>query len=298
MDRFHSYIILEDYDLRGNEMNGIFLAFLGTLMTFFVTVLGSAAIFCVRREVSNNLQCGFLGFAGGVMVAASVWSLLLPGIDFAEDNGQIGWLVMTAGFLLGVLVLLAADGCLNRWFERCTGGKDAEHLEYPVNTAIETEEGSKLRKSAAMLILAITAHNIPEGMSVGLAFSLAAQYPQDEALLSGAIALAVGIAIQNFPEGTAVALPLVKDGMSRKKAFAIAGMTAVVEPVFGVLAAVFAAVVRSSMASLLAFAAGTMIYVVVEELIPQAHMGEEGKTGTLGFVVGFLVMMILDVGLG
>lgn len=261
-------------------MNGIFLAFLGTLLTFSVTVIGSAGIFFVRREVSSNLQCGFLGFAGGVMVAASVWSLLLPGIDFAEENGQTGWLVMTGGFLLGVLGLLTADWWLWRWYERKVMGTPT------------------IGKSTVMLILAITAHNIPEGMSVGLAFSLAAQSPEDTALLSGAIALAVGIAIQNFPEGTAVALPLVKEGMSRWKAFVIAGMTAVVEPVFGVLAAVFAAAVRASMAVLLAFAAGTMIYVVVEELIPQAHMGEEGKTGTLGFVVGFLVMMILDVALG
>lgn len=261
-------------------MNGIFLAFLGTLLTFFVTVIGSAGIFFVRKEVSSNLQCGFLGFAGGVMVAASVWSLLLPGIDFAEANGQTGWLVMTGGFLLGVLGLLAADWQLRRWYERKVMGTPA------------------IGKSTVMLILAITAHNIPEGMSVGLAFSLAAQFPEDTALLSGAIALSAGIAIQNFPEGTAVALPLVKEGMSRWKAFVIAGMTAVVEPVFGVLAAVFATGVRASMAVLLAFAAGTMIYVVVEELIPQAHMGEEGKTGTLGFVVGFLVMMILDVALG
>lgn len=261
-------------------MNGIFLAFLGTLLTFSVTVIGSAGIFFVRREVSSNLQCGFLGFAGGVMVAASVWSLLLPGIDFAEENGQTGWLVMTGGFLLGVLGLLAADRWLWRWYKRKVVGTPT------------------IGKSTAMLILAITAHNIPEGMSVGLAFSLAAQSTEDTALLSGAIALAVGIAIQNFPEGTAVALPLVKEGMNRWKAFVIAGMTAVVEPIFGVLAAAFATAVRTSMAVLLAFAAGTMIYVVVEELIPQAHMGEEGKTGTLGFVVGFLVMMILDVALG
>ena len=261
-------------------MNGILLAFLGTMVTISVTVLGSAGIFFVRKEVSGNLQCGFLGFAGGVMVAASVWSLLLPGIDFAEENGQIGWLVMTGGFLLGVLTLLGADGLLKKW---CLAQQGRELT---------------LGKSTAMLVLAITAHNIPEGMSVGLAFALAAQHVEDAALLSGAAALTIGIAIQNFPEGTAVALPLVKEGMSRRKAFVIAGMTAVVEPVFGVLAAAFAGALRVSIAVFLAFAAGTMIYVVVEELIPQAHMGEEGKTGTLGFVVGFLVMMILDVALG
>ena len=244
-------------------MNGILMALFGTLGTFLITALGAAGIFFVRREVSGNLQCGFLGFAGGVMIAASVWSLLLPGIDFAEANGQVGWLVMTGGFLLGVITLLVADGLMKAWYER------------------EKSTQLTLGKSTAMLIIAITTHNIPEGMSVGLAF-----------------ALAIGIGIQNFPEGTAVALPLVKEGVSKKRAFVIASMTAVVEPLFGVLAAVFARFANASIAILLAFAAGTMIYVVVEELIPQAHMGENGKMGTLGFVVGFLVMMILDVALG
>ena len=261
-------------------MNGILMALFGTLGTFLIPALGAAGIFFVRREVSGNLQCGFLGFAGGVMIAASVWSLLLPGIDFAEANGQVGWLVMTGGFLLGVITLLVADGLMKAWYER------------------EKSTQLTLGKSTAMLIIAITTHNIPEGMSVGLAFSLAGQNMQDTALLSGAVALAIGIGIQNFPEGTAVALPLVKEGVSKKRAFVIASMTAVVEPLFGVLAAVFARFANASIAILLAFTAGTMIYVVVEELIPQAHMGENGKMGTLGFVVGFLVMMILDVALG
>lgn len=263
-------------------MNGVFLAFLGTLVTFFVTTVGAAGIFFVRKEIGSGLQSGFLGFAGGVMIAASVWSLLLPGIEFAEENGQIGWLVMTSGFLIGVLMLLGADYILKKWFQ-------AEQKK---------QERIPLQKSTLMLVLAITAHNIPEGMSVGLAFALAAQHAGDKALLSGAIALTIGIAIQNFPEGTAVALPLVKEGVSRKKAFVIASMTAAVEPLFGVLAAVFAKAASSFIAIFLAFAAGTMIYVVVEELIPEAHMEKAGKEGTLGFVVGFLVMMILDVALG
>ncbi len=262
-------------------MNGIFSAFLGTMGTFTITALGAAGIFFVKKEVSGRVQNGFLGFAGGVMIAASVWSLLLPGLAFAEENGQTGWLVMTGGFLLGVLALLLADCLLKKWFE--------------------AQENRKvtLRKSTVMLVTAITVHNIPEGMSVGLAFALSAQKPSDMALLSGAIALALGIGIQNFPEGTAVALPLVKEGMKKRTAFFIASMTAAVEPVFGVLAAAFAGAVRNSIAVCLAFAAGTMIYVVVEELIPEAHLeGEEGKEGTLGFIVGFLVMMILDVALG
>lgn len=261
-------------------MNGIFFAFLGTLGTFTVTSLGAAGIFFVKREVNGKLQNGFLGFAGGVMIAASVWSLLLPGLKFAEENGQTAWFVVTGGFLLGVCVLLAADYFLKKWFQA------------------QKEKKPTLGKSTAMLVMAITVHNIPEGMAVGLAFALAGQKPENMGLLSGAVALTIGIAIQNFPEGTAVALPLVKEGMKKRTAFIIASMTAIVEPVFGVLAAVFAKAAKASIAVCLAFAAGTMIYVVVEELIPEAHLGdEEGKEGTLGFIVGFLVMMILDVAL-
>lgn len=255
-------------------MNGILWTFLGTLLTFSVTTLGAAGVFFVKRDVGGRIQRGLLGFAGGVMVAASVWSLLLPGIEFAEENGQISWLVMTGGFLLGVILLLLADDLIGRW------------------------ENLRVQKNTAMLVMAITAHNIPEGMAIGLAFALAAQNPGEPALLSGAIALAVGIAIQNFPEGTAVALPLVQNGISKKKAFFIGSMSAVVEPVFGVAAAALAGAVQKGMPWFLSLAAGAMIYVVVQELIPEAYAGEDEKSGTLGFIVGFLVMMILDVALG
>lgn len=255
-------------------MNGILWTFLGTLLTFSVTTFGAAGVFVVKKDVSEHIQCAFLGFAGGVMVAASVWSLLLPGIAYAEENGQISWLVITGGFLCGVGLLLLVDRMLEVW-------------------EIKVKE-----KSTTMLVAAITAHNIPEGMAIGLAFALAAQKPEDAALFSGAAALAAGIAIQNFPEGTAVALPLVKGGMSRKKAFFYGSMSAAVEPVFGVGAAMLAGRVRMLMPWFLAFAAGTMLYVVVQELLPEAHMGEDGKAGTLGFVAGFVVMMILDVALG
>ncbi len=255
-------------------MNGILWTFLGTLLTFSVTTLGAAGVFFVKRDVGGRIQRGLLGFAGGVMVAASVWSLLLPGIEFAEENGQISWLVMTGGFLLGVILLLLADDLIGRW------------------------ENLRVQKNTAMLVMAITAHNIPEGMAIGLAFALAAQNPGEPALLSGAIALAVGIAIQNFPEGTAVALPLVQNGISKKKAFFIGSMSAVVEPVFGVAAAALAGAVQTGMPWFLSLAAGAMIYVVVQELIPEAYAGEDEKSGTLGFIVGFLVMMILDVALG
>ena len=255
-------------------MNGILWTFLGTLLTFSVTTLGAAGVFFVKKDMGGRIQSGFLGFAGGVMIAASVWSLLLPGIEFAEENGQISWLVMTGGFLLGVLLLLAVDYLIGRW------------------------ENLRVKKNTAMLVTAITAHNIPEGMAIGLAFALAAQNPEDAALFSGAAALASGIAIQNFPEGTAVALPLIQNGFSRKKAFLVGSMSAVVEPVFGVAAAALAGTVRAGMPWFLSLAAGAMIYVVVQELIPEANSRENEKAGTLGFIVGFLVMMILDVALG
>lgn len=263
-------------------MNGITWALVGTLFTFSVTTLGALNVFWVRKEVSNTFQCIFLGFAGGVMIAASVWSLLLPGIERAEDNGQIGWLVMTGGFLLGVFLLLAADNVLKKHYEkRLAAGKVVT-----------------LKQSTLMLVMAITIHNIPEGMAVGLAFSLSMTDISDPALFSGAAALALGIGIQNYPEGTAVALPLIKDGMGKKKAFLIGSMSAIVEPIFGVLAAVVTTFVTPLMPLLLAFAAGTMIYVVVQELLPEAQACEGGKTATLGFIAGFLIMMILDVSLG
>ncbi|MGN0659157.1 MAG: ZIP family metal transporter [Emergencia sp.] len=263
-------------------MNGITWALLGTLFTFSVTTLGALNVFWVKKEVSDTVQCAFLGFAGGVMIAASVWSLLLPGIQRADEAGQISWLVMSGGFLLGVGVLLAADGMLRR---RCEARLASGGI-------------ASLKQSTMMLITAITIHNIPEGMAVGLAFALAMSAPEDPSLFSGALALALGIGIQNYPEGTAVALPLIRDGMGKKKAFLCGSMSALVEPVFGVLAAVLASIVTPLMPLLLAFAAGTMIYVVVQELLPEARLCSGDKTATLGFVAGFLVMMILDVSLG
>lgn len=262
-------------------MNGITWALLGTLFTFSVTSLGALNVFWVKKEVNCNVQCAFLGFAGGVMVAASVWSLLLPGIERAEENGQISWLVISGGFLLGVASLLGADALMKRCYLRRLAEKK------PVT----------LRQSTLMLIAAITIHNIPEGMAVGLAFALAMSDPGNPALFSGAAALALGIGIQNYPEGTAVALPLLRDGMSKKNAFFMGTMSAAVEPVFGVLAALIASFVTPLMPVLLAFAAGTMIYVVVQELLPEAQLCDGDKTATLGFIAGFLVMMILDVSL-
>lgn len=263
-------------------MNGIIYALFGTIFTFLITTFGALNIFFVKKEISQNVQCLFLGFAGGVMIAASIWSLLLPGITTANENHQIGWLVISGGFLLGVALLLLTDYIMKKKFQKL----HASQKKLP------------LSKKTSMFIMAVTIHNIPEGMAVGTAFALAAKNMDDVNLMSGAIALALGIGIQNYPEGIAVVLPLLREGISNKKAFVIGSLSAIVEPIFGVLAAALAGIVLPVMPLLLAFAAGTMIYVVVEELIPEAHLGEKKNIGTLGFVVGFLVMMILDVTLG
>ena len=266
-------------------MQGMLYAFFGTLFTFGVTALGALNVFFVRENEDHAAESLALGFAGGIMIAASVWSLLIPGMERADELGQMSWLVVSVGFLAGVAFLMAAD----RWIlGKCfLGAADSGRPGAPAG-----------RKSVAMLVLAITAHNIPEGMAVGLAFALAAAKPEDEALISGAIALAVGIGIQNYPEGTAVALPLMREGMPRGKAFVVGSMSAIVEPVFGVLAAALAGSMLKMMPLFLAMAAGAMIYVVVQELIPEAHMENGDKSGTLGFIAGFIVMMILDIALG
>lgn len=280
---------------QGDCMQGILYAFLGTLFTFGITALGALNVFAVRKRppdipLCDGTQCSngektdhtmealTLGFAGGVMVAASIWSLLIPGMERAKELGQISYLVMSVGFLAGVGFLLAADKMIQK--------KTLQNKQ------------RNIRKSTQMLVLAITAHNIPEGMAVGLAFALALSDPGNEALFSGALALTLGIGIQNYPEGTAVALPLMREGMPRGKAFLIGSMSAAVEPVFGVLAAALAGRILQVMPLLLAMAAGAMIYVVVQELIPEAHPDDEDKSGTLGFVVGFIIMMILDIALG
>ena len=262
-------------------MNGVIFALIGTLFTFSITTLGAFNVFFVKRRPGDDIQKVFLGFAGGVMVAASIWSLLVPGLNAAEVTNQISWLVVSGGFIIGVIILLAADRLIKKKYEKI----------------MQRNKKITLKKNTVMMILAVTIHNIPEGIAVGLAFSLAAQDTMNAGLMSGAVALAIGIGIQNYPEGTAVALPLIGDGMSKKKAFLIGSMSAIVEPVFGVMAAALSSYIQSALPLLLALAAGTMIYVVVEELIPQAHMSEKDTIGTLGFIVGFLVMMILDVAL-
>ena len=248
---------------------------------FAMTCLGGAAVFIFRKSAPGNFQQIFLGFAAGVMIAASVWSLLIPAIEEAEAQGLAGWIPAACGFALGVLFLLVLDRAI-------------PHL-HPLSGVREGPESAS--KRTTLLFLAVTLHNIPEGMAVGLSFALAAQY-DEPAMYSAAFALALGIGIQNFPEGAAISLPLRQEGMSFGKAFRMACLSGAVEPVFGILTVMLAMWLIPVMPWLLSFAAGAMMYVVVEELIPEANLGEHSHAGTLGVMFGFLVMMVLDVALG
>ena len=254
-------------------------AALGTGFTCLATVLGAATVFFFRRDLSATIQRIFLGFAAGVMIAASVWSLLIPAMEMAEEQGGGVLLPVGGGFLLGGVFLLALDGLL-------------PHL----HPGSDQPEGlpAKLRRTT-MVVLAVTLHNIPEGMAVGLSFAIAAQ---EGGALAGAIALALGMALQNFPEGAAVSLPLRSQGASRNRSFLCGAASGVVEPIFGLLTVLAAGAVTPAMPWILSFAAGAMIYVVVEELIPEAHLGEHSHAGTVSVMTGFLVMMLLDVLLG
>lgn len=250
-------------------MESLRLAAMGTGFTFLMTTLGAAMVFCFPGEPKPRFQKAMLGFAAGVMTAASVWSLLIPAIEQAEFDGRLpGWVPAAGGLLVGVVFLAVLDQLLARLRQNCDG-------QWRQNT---------------LLMTAITLHNIPEGMAVGFAFTLAAQGQG----MAAAMALALGIGIQNFPEGAAVSLPLRQEGYSPWKSFLGGSMSGVVEPIFGVLVVLVAVWAQPLMPWFLSFAAGAMLYVVVEELIPQG----QGRWGTTGFTIGFLVMMVLDVALG
>lgn len=258
----------------------------GCGFTWLMTTAGSAVVLFTGKDPERGKLAHhiFLGFAAGVMISASVWSLLNPAIEQAEALGQIGWIPAAGGFLLGVAFLIALDSLL-------------PHLH------VESDEPEGLRagwKRTTLMVSAVTLHNIPEGMSVGLLFAMASQTAgaAGETYLGMAFALALGIGLQNFPEGAAVSLPLRREGFSRWKAFAVGSLSGIVEPVFGVAVVLAAGWIAPFMPWMLSFAAGAMIYVVVEELIPEAHLGEHSNVGTLGVIAGFVVMMVLDVALG
>lgn len=262
------------------SLHPVALAALGTAFTFLMTALGAACVFLFRDGMKNSIQRIFLGFAAGVMIAASVWSLIIPAIEMTEESGGMpGWLPAAGGFVLGVLFLLLLDVITPHLHP---GSKDSE--------------GPKTKlPGSTLMVLAVTLHNIPEGMAVGLACAMVAN---DPSALAGAIALCIGMGLQNFPEGAAVALPLKKDGFSNKKAFVYGAMSGFVEPIGGILAVLIAGGITPLMPWMLSFAAGAMMYVVIEELIPEAHLGEHSNSGTLGALAGFLIMMVLDVALG
>lgn len=268
------------------QYNPVTQALIGTLFTWGVTALGAAMVFFFKT-IKKNVLNGMLGFAAGVMIAASFWSLLAPGIEMAEEIGQNPWLTATIGFLGGGLFLYLVDKLL-------------PHLHMGLDT--NQAEGIKTSwQRSVLLVLAITLHNIPEGLAVGVAFGAAASGDLSTASVASAIALAIGIGLQNFPEGAAVSIPLRREGFSRKKAFLYGQASGIVEPISGVLGAYAVIHIKPILPYALAFAAGAMIYVVIEELIPEAQREEGGaKTdiATLGALMGFAVMMILDVALG
>jgi ZIP family zinc transporter len=257
-------------------------AFVATCFTWFVTALGAGMVFFFKR-INRKLLDGMLGFAAGVMIAASFWSLLAPAIEMAENMGNRAWLTAATGFLAGGGFLWLVDNLLPHL-----------HLGFPRSEA----EGVKTSwHRSILLVLAITLHNIPEGLAVGVAFgALAADLPS--ANLAGAVALAVGIGLQNFPEGAAVSVPLRREGFSRLKSFWYGQLSGFVEPVAGVVGAIAVIAMAPILPYALAFAAGAMIYVVVEELIPESQLEKNTDIATIGTMIGFCVMMVLDVGLG
>lgn len=268
------------------QLSPIIQALLATLFTWGVTALGASIVFffkSIHKEVLNAM----LGFAAGVMIAASFWSLLAPGIELAEQLGQVAYITASLGFLAGGLFLYGVDKIL-------------PHL----HIGEETHQAEGIKTSwqrSVLLVSAITLHNIPEGLAVGVAFGAVASGLSAGGTLTGAIALAIGIGLQNFPEGAAVSIPLRREGFSRMKAFLYGQASGIVEPIAGMLGAFAVMQMQSILPFALSFAAGAMIYVVVEELIPEAQRetgGSKTDIATLGALVGFTVMMMLDVALG
>ena len=257
------------------------MIFLGLMIPFIGTTMGAACVLFMRNELKPLVQKSLLGFAAGVMVAASVWSLLIPAMDMSSHMGKFAFVPAAAGFLLGIAFLLVLDRAIPHMHI------GSEETEGP---------GTTLNKST-MLVLAVTIHNIPEGISGGAVFA-GLLTGSGDVTMAGAFALAVGIAVQNLPEGFIVSLPVRSEGGGRGKAFLYGTLSGIVEPVAGGITVLLAASITPVIPYLLAFAAGAMIYVVVEELVPESAEGEHSNIGTIGFAAGFVLMMMLDVALG
>ncbi len=259
------------------SLNPIWQALLATLFTWSITAIGAAFVFFFKK-INKNVMDGMLGFAAGVMIAASFFSLIAPAISMSESLNLIPWLVVFIGFFSGGLLLFIGDK-LYDIFDKKSSNKKSN------------------RKRSIMLVSSITLHNIPEGMAVGVAFG-SVIYGLEGATLAAAWTLALGIGLQNFPEGTAVSMPLRRDGMTRNKAFLVGQLSGVVEPIAGVIGAILVMKVRILLPFLLAFAAGAMIYVVVEELVPESQTNQKKDLMALFTLIGFSIMMILDIALG
>ena len=263
------------------DLNPIMQAFLATCFTWFVTAVGASLVFFFK-QINRRVLDAMMGLAAGVMIAASFWSLLDPAIEMARSMGNTPWIPAVVGFLAGGVFLWIADKIIPHL-----------HLGQPVE---EAEGLNSSFQRSVLLVLAITLHNIPEGLAVGVAFgALAADMPS--ASLTGAVALSIGIGLQNFPEGTSVAVPLRREGFSRGRSFWYGQLSGFVEPISGVIGALAVILIRPMLPYALAFAAGAMIYVVVEELIPESQT-EHGDVATVGAMAGFAVMMTMDVALG
>lgn len=267
-----------------SNLNPVIQALLATLFTYGVTALGAALVFLFKK-VNKTVMDAMLGFAAGVMIAASFWSLLSPAIEMADSLNMIPWLIVFIGFFSGGLLLYIGDKVFNHFDKNFSKKKNKE------NNKVTSF------KRCLMLIFSITMHNIPEGLAVGVAFG-SAVYGLNGATVSSACLLALGIGLQNFPEGTAVSVPLRREGMSRKKAFLYGQLSGIVEPISGVIGALLVLKVRYLLPFLLSFAAGAMIYVVVQELIPESQSNKKKDLMALFTLIGFSVMMILDVALG
>ena len=254
---------------------------IGLLIPFLGTTLGSAMVFFMKNSMDKKVEKILLGFASGVMMAASVWSLIIPAIDMAEEQGKISWVPAAMGFMFGILFLLILDTLIPHL-----------HLDS------DKQEGIKAKlKKTTMMVLAVTLHNIPEGMAVGVTFA-GALIGNAGITMAGSFVLAIGIAIQNFPEGAIISMPLKSEGMSKGKAFLYGTLSGIVEPIGAIITICLTNLVVPILPYLLSFAAGAMIYVVVEELIPESQAGEHSNIGTIGAAIGFVIMMILDVALG
>jgi len=255
--------------------------FLGLLIPFIGTTAGAACVFFMRGELKPRIQKALLGFAAGVMVAASVWSLIIPAIDMSGHLGKFAFTPAAVGFMIGISFLLFLD-------------RTIPHLHIG---ASESEGPKSALGRTTMLVLAVTIHNIPEGISSGAVFA-GLLTGNANVTAAGAFALVIGIAVQNLPEGFIVALPVRSEGRGRMRAFIYGMMSGIVEPIAGGITVLLAAYVTPVLPYLLAFAAGAMMYVVVEELVPESAEGEHSNIGTIGFAIGFVLMMILDVALG